>query len=439
MAKKKKGYQELKKYRTANGYTDELTVDLKKYADEFSKLLKKIYHFILSNEQKISLKFEEGNFYHLLGFHKFTKTVFVQMISQDTYNYNATDFYNDVLNEYIKFDWWNEEKVAVPKNLLDAGYYSNFIDQKNDREVKDVINRRFPYFTYDNLIKIFTNKVVIDYNRDESESDVQADKIFFVFLSETNRNLNLCINGEKDEYFPTTFFLENTKDWFKYKKDGELSDILDILGAYVEDTDYNKTILFKMNWRCIRTKILEENNIEFYGEMKKLFNKENITSFYMRQQILELQMKISQQTREMDELNDKIAICDLKVRYLDDSFDQDVVLGLMDFGIDVENERLSKAEIVKEKKQLYKELSTKGELNKKHEKKIKKIQNAMLSIQQLDILMVKYVYNRFIDNSVFWSNSFWDFFIGKYNWIESDIEPVEMKKIYKDWKNDSVP
>lgn len=52
MAKKKKGYQELKKYRTANGYTDELTVDLKKYADEFSKLLKKIYHFILSYDKK---------------------------------------------------------------------------------------------------------------------------------------------------------------------------------------------------------------------------------------------------------------------------------------------------------------------------------------------------------------------------------------------------
>lgn len=181
MAKKKKGYQELKRYRVANGNTDEFIVDLKEIADEFKKLLKKRYYFLLSNGQKISLKFEEGNFYHLLGFHKFTKTVFVQMISQDTYSYNATDFYNDVLNEHIKFDWWDEKKVTVPQNLLNAGYCSNFIDQKNDSEVKDVINRRFPYFTYDNLIKIFSNKVVIDYNMEESESDVQADKIFLFF------------------------------------------------------------------------------------------------------------------------------------------------------------------------------------------------------------------------------------------------------------------
>jgi len=181
MAKKKKGYQELKRYRKTNGNKDEIVVDLKKYADEFTKLLKKRYHFILSNGQKISLKFEEGNFYHLLGFHKFTKTVFVQMITQDVYNYNATDFYNDVLNENIKFDWWNKEKVTVPSNLLDAGYYSNFIDQKDDSEVKDVINRRFPYFTYDNVIEIFSNKVVIDYNIEESESNIQADKIFLFF------------------------------------------------------------------------------------------------------------------------------------------------------------------------------------------------------------------------------------------------------------------
>lgn len=106
MAKKKKGYRELKKYRIANGDTNEFVVDFKKYADEFTKLLKKKYCFILGNGQKFFLKLEEGNFYHLLGFHKFTKTIFVQMIEQDAYSYNATNFYNDVMNENIKFDCW---------------------------------------------------------------------------------------------------------------------------------------------------------------------------------------------------------------------------------------------------------------------------------------------------------------------------------------------
>lgn len=34
MAKKKKGYRELKKYRVANGDTNEFVVDFKKCADE---------------------------------------------------------------------------------------------------------------------------------------------------------------------------------------------------------------------------------------------------------------------------------------------------------------------------------------------------------------------------------------------------------------------
>ena len=68
--------------------------------------MKKKYYFILVNGQKFFLKFEEGNFYHLLGFHKFTKTIFVQMIELDAYSYNATNFYNDVMNENIKFDGW---------------------------------------------------------------------------------------------------------------------------------------------------------------------------------------------------------------------------------------------------------------------------------------------------------------------------------------------
>ena len=397
--------------------------------------MKKKYYFILGNGQKFFLKFEEGNFYHLLGFHKFTKTIFVQMIEQDAYSYNATNFYNDVMNENIKFDWWDEEKVIVPPNLLDAGYCRNFIDQKEESDVKNVINRRFPYFTYDNLIGMLSNKVIIDYDEEQSESDVRADKIFFTFLSETNRNLNFGVDVGKKGYFPTTFFLENKKDWFKYKKDGKPSDILDILGIYIADTDCGKTILFKTNWGAVRTKILNEYNIISYTDMKKLFNKENVTSFYMRNQIAELKKRILEQTGEIEELKYKIGIMELEIRYLDNDSDEDAILGLMDFGIDVESEELSRGEILKENKKLLKDMHIKNELNKKLEKKIKKIQNAMSDIQKLDRLMVQSIYNNFVDNSVFWIKSFWDYFIEEFNWIESDIEPVKLKKIYADWKN----
>lgn len=253
-------------------------------------------------------------------------------------------------------------------------------------------------------------------------------------MSETNRNLNLGTDSDINEYYPTTFFLENKKNWFKYKKDGTLSDVLDILGVYIEDTDCKKPILFKINWGCIRTKILAENNIEFYIEMKKLFNKENITSHYLKQQISELQTRISQQAEEMNKIEDEIKIRNLKIRYLNDVHDQEAVLELIDFGIDAEQEKLNKAEIIKENKQLHKELSIKRELNKKHEKKINKIQSAMLSIQKLDILMVQSAYTYFINNSIFWTKAFWEYFVDKFNWIESNIEPTVMKKIYEDWR-----
>jgi len=253
-------------------------------------------------------------------------------------------------------------------------------------------------------------------------------------LSETDRNLNLGTDSDTNGYFPTTFFLENKKNWFKYKKDGTLSDVLDILGVYIEDTNCKKTIHFKVNWGCIRTKILTENNIGFYIEMKKLFNKENITSNYMKQQVSELQTRISQQADEMDNIEDQIKIWNFKIRYLDNANDQEAVLGLMDFGIDVEQEKLNKAEIIKANKQLIKELSIKRELNKKHEKKIHKIQSAMSSIQQLDILMVQSAYTYFIKNSIFWTKAFWEYFVANFNWIESNIEPTVLKKIYEDWR-----
>jgi hypothetical protein len=176
-------------------------------------------------------------------------------------------------------------------------------------------------------------------------------------------------------------------------------------------------------------------NIISYTDMKKLFNKENVTSFYMRNQIAELKKRILEQTGEIEELKYKTGIMELEIRYLDNDTDEDAILGLMDFGIDVESEELSRGEILKENKKLLKDMHIKNELNKKLEKKIKKIQNAMSDIQKLGRLMVQSIYNNFVDNSVFWIKSFWDYFIEEFNWIESDIEPVKLKKIYADWKN----
>ncbi len=436
MAKKKKGYQEFRKYQIANGSTEEYTVNLKKCAEEFAKLLGKKYHFLLSNGQSIILKFEEGNFYHLLGFHKFTNTIFFQMIEQDAYDYNATNFYNDVLDEKIKFDWWDDKEISVPPQLMNAEYYKNFIDQKDDI-AKNVIYRRFPYFTYDNVISMFNNKVVIDHDSSQSESDVRADKIFFVFLAETNRNLNFGVDFNYDGYFPTTFFLENKKDWFKYKKDGKKSDILDILGIYVEDAECGKSILFHVNWRCVREKFLAEHDSGSYIDMKKMFNKEDVTSYYMKRQIEDLYEITSKLDREIDELNEKVKVCELKLMYLENPSNEEPILELMNWEIDAENENIIESEVIEEKKELLKELSFKSKLCKKHKKKIGKIEGALPDIQQMDKIMLQEVYNSFIDNSIFWPIVFWDELINKIDWIKLDIDPVRMKGLYKGWRSNN--
>lgn len=435
MAKRKKGYQELARYQKARGNSDQYVVDFKQYADEFSKMLGKSYHFLLENGQKMCLKFEEGNFYHMLGFHKFSRTVFSQMVAQDAYEYGAADFYNDVVDERIKFDWWNEEKVSVPQNLLRAGYCRNFSEQKEDGDAKNVINRRFPYFTYDNMVKMFTNKVVIDHDNSQSKSDVRADKIFFVYLDDTDRNLNFGVDFDQDGYFPTTFFLEDTKNWFMYKKNGEPSDVLGILGLYIECGKRRETELFYVNWKGVRKKFMAEHGRDSYLDMKKAFNKENVTSYYIKKQKKELEERVLVLNAEIDAIKEKITICELKLSYLRNPSDEATILNLMDWNIDIENEYTVGTEVQEQKKKLCKELDDKSQLCKRHERKIRKIEVALLDIRQLDKLMVLEIYNAYIYSSKFWKDSFWDYLIEEIDWTEMNLDPKKMKDLYKAWRN----
>lgn len=439
MAKNKKGYQEYLNYRKAKGLPQSLDVadyDFKGLAEEFQKLLKKRFLIKLSDGNTIDLVFREGNFYHLLGFHKFKKTLFYTLIKNETISYSATDFYKDVLESNITFASCNYDKISFPENI-DVNEYVFFSEHEQTGEVKDILMRRFPYFSYENIIKLLSSKVAINFEKDSHEGDINASKIFFYYLDITQRNLNLFLNNDDNGFYSTSFFLENTRDYYKTKTDGTPMELQDVLSLYIIDMESHSEIDFRVDWNIVTDYVLGLDAFSAYYEMKKFYNNKDITLNYIKEQYKELQAKRTELDNDLQILEVEYEIESLKEKYMKSTIEdakESIQLELMDYNIDVDEDMMDLPTVKKKLKNLNSIKREATVKRKRLDKKISKIQNAFLEIRLLDIRKIKEVYIPLIENSMYWKNEFWEFLEDNYDVLNEQYTPRRIKELYQSWK-----
>lgn len=444
MAKKKKtrkGYSELDEYKKSLGVTEESSVpNFKQLAEEFQKLLNKRYIAKLNNGQIIKFTFQEGNFYHLLGFHKFKKTIFEAMIKDMTIDYTPSDFYKDVQDGNIKYSNIDTSKIKISSKMK-VSDYQKYDEHERTSEIKDVLNRRFPYFTYENIISILRNKVVINFEKDLHSGEIRADKIFFCFLDITQRNLNLFLDSKDGEYFTTSFFLENIKDSYKKKIDGTDMEMLDVLSMYIVDEEKHSEIEFYVNWSSVTSYVLDNGEYPEYWDMKKMYNKKDITVSFIKEQLDKLLHKLNEEENKLELIDQERTLKETIMNYIKAETKEEkeiFQLKLMDYDIDIENEDYDEEFLDKEIKRLISDMKEIKELSKRIQKKILKTKEAIPKIQNYEIQKIKEVYQPLIEKSEFWNSDFWVFLSEKYDLFNMVVSPREVKSYYEDWKLNRV-
>lgn len=324
-------YNEYLQYAKSRKKT-QVDINLQKLAIEYSRLLNKKFCYVFSGGIEIQFQFKMENFYHLLGFHKLTDVTVVKMVEE--HKLKKEDFF-----KYVK-----DGKVTM--NSTDAtivGDYEdnilNIQDSKKKSDLGEIKTHRFQFFSETQILELLRNDPVIDFDKKECETYIEADKVFFKLITEKSRNLNLFIGYDDNakKHFVSTFFVEMEKDKFLIKKAGDAQPLLKILSRKVIDTQNNVTIGFFVKWNNVRDEFV---NAPFYRgqtRLKTWINDKHISSKQVVDEI-DTQRKLLEQYREdVQRLRVQFDILRLiaKLDILEEK--EEVQLKLMEYEIDADN------------------------------------------------------------------------------------------------------
>lgn len=404
--------------------------DFEFYATEYKKLLEKKYFILLDNGEVFSVSFDEGNFFHLLGFHKFENTVFYSMINDETIDYTQQNFFEDVYNGNIWYEGFNENKIEIPEKFKESTLIHSFKEHELTDKTRHTLEDRFPYFSYENILKILKNKIVIDFEEENSKYKVRASKILFYFLNKQNRNLNMFVDGEKECYV-TSFYLESKKDIYKNKSDGTKMNTFDVLCLYIEDTQNYQGVEFAPDWVKIRNLVKENDK---YDEMRALLKKGRICTKLIEDELKQIVGKIVEIEINMKKLKKDKQILELEYAYYFDEYNkEESILKLMDYDIDIEEQSMDIKELEQLIDKTNKEILNDDNLLKKLHDKEQIISLTASEIASLDINVIKKVYIPLIKNSKYWKDEFWRYFIHNYEYQKENIYPRQLRQIYLEW------
>lgn len=160
-----------KKYeKVVSSRKDKVFYNLQELAKEYEKLLNKKFCYIFQEKKIIEFQFKRENFYHLLGFHKLGDVSVVKMIERN--QMKKEDFYFYVLNGDITLDTTDTNLVA-DTNIVSI----------SETEMQSVLGEikanRFAHFSEQNVLDLLSNDPVIDFEKSECDTSIDADKIFF--------------------------------------------------------------------------------------------------------------------------------------------------------------------------------------------------------------------------------------------------------------------
>ena len=232
-------------------------------ANTYETLLNKKLKYVFENNVAFSFQFQPRNFYHLLGFHKLSDSTVEQMLINNVFN--KDDFFRYVKEGKIGLDYIDD---SIVNGFTD--YVVNFSDTNHQDKLNDIRNNRFAYFNEDFLKELLLSKIMIDFNPEDCDSDIQAKQLFFKMIETKDRNLNLFVgkNEELDYFYPATFFLETSKDRYKQKADKTPQKQLKLLCREIIDLTNNKTVDFYVHWINVFREVASVEKLEILKKLK---------------------------------------------------------------------------------------------------------------------------------------------------------------------------
>ncbi len=310
----------------------QLDIDLQQLAVEYSKLLNKKFYYVFNGGVELQFQFRMENFYHLLGFHKLIDVTVVQMVEND--KLKKEDFFKYVKNGKITMD-------STDSSVLDAieDKVVNIKDTNRKSDFGEIKAHRFQFFTESQVLELLRNDPVIDFDEEECDTIIGADKVFFKLITEKNRNLNLFIgyDNKVKKHFVSTFFVEMEKDKFLVKKTGDLQPLLKILSQKVIDTKSNEVIDFFINWNNVRDEFVNEPFYRGQKRLKAWINSKHITSVQVKNEI-SIQKKLLVQYREdMERLKIQFAVIEIISHLAVPEEKEEAQLKLMEYDIDADD------------------------------------------------------------------------------------------------------
>lgn len=310
-----------------------INIELQQIATEYSKLLNKKFCYYFSGGVKIEFQFKMENFYHLLGFHKLTDVTVVRMV--ENRRLKKEDFFKHIYDGKITME------ITDLKVIGD--YETNIVhiqDTSHKSDFGEVKAHRFQFFTEKNVMDMLLSDPVIDFESEDCDTVIEADKIFFKHVTETVRNLNLFIGYDETEnqYFTSTFFLEKEKNKFRVKNSGEPQPELKILMRRIIDTQNNSLIDFSVKWENVRNEFINEPFYRGQSRLKAWINSKHISSKEVAEEIKIQQGLLQQYQKDVDELTLQYNIVNLIQQLGEEEKKIDAQLALMEYEIDAENE-----------------------------------------------------------------------------------------------------
>lgn len=424
----RKGKKRDKKSAIDNG------VNFKVLGNEYAALMKFRYRFVLENLEEINFRFREDAFFHLLGFHKIKDATIVEIV--DGKKVIAKDkFFRNVISGDINYDYLNldnilnelEKERAEHKNidLENIKTHKNTINYRN--ELGKIISNRWLCFSEDRILSLFGRRIVLDYDKDDYSSLIEADRVFFQFLEDKQRHVNLFVkyNSKDAVFYPVTFFLEDRKDDFLITKDGREQKKINILVKMITNIHTNEYVDIEILWSNVRKELKNEPEYIAQSDLYSVFSSYHIKSKDLVKKISAIKSIVPRIPDIYIRFEDK----ELALQYME-QYEKYIVAKTKEEKEDIEiffmeTEQCIDIENIETHVQFKGEYSIRAlKLNKQ----IKRYEKMLPLLFQLEIKEVKYIYGKFLDISE-WSDTFVRKLIDVYNCYDNELSIVDIEEM----------
>ena len=269
----------------------------------------------------------------------------------------------------------------------------------------------------------------------KSDYNVRATKILFHLISEKNRNLNIFIDEDDGENcFVTSFYLESQKNIYKRRKDGTQMDKFRVLCLYIEEKQNHQPVKFSADW--VATREFVAKGCETYNRIRRLMKKGAICTNSLKSNLTDIIKRKDEILLEIERLENEETILNLENIYsiASESNKDEYALKLMDYDIDIEFILTDQKDLKRKMNKNKHEIKTKKKLVKTLEEKAEEITSALPEIEELDKKVLEQIYLPLIENSEFWKEEFWDYFIHNFDYLREIITPKQLRNEYKKWR-----